>query len=187
MGEKKSYRELLLDPRWQRRRLDILTRDDWTCRDCESKEKTLHVHHTVYQKGRLPWEYDDDQLVTLCAECHEQGTHAKQRIDEALGRLRRDSYSEVLGFIEGRAALDWAFEHHGEDRPIEVPDNAFATGLGLSIGLSAYDGNTLFAGPGITVGYLLMVMEAHRERSKSFPGSIWDDYPRPPWLPEHLR
>lgn len=34
--------------------------------------KGLHVHHTYYQKGLLPWEYPDDSLITLCWTCHEK-------------------------------------------------------------------------------------------------------------------
>jgi hypothetical protein len=31
----------------------------------------LHVHHTYYQMGRLPWEYPDSALQTMCWVCHE--------------------------------------------------------------------------------------------------------------------
>lgn len=30
----------------------------------------LHVHHKFYVLGRLPWEYNDDALITLCNWCH---------------------------------------------------------------------------------------------------------------------
>jgi 5-methylcytosine-specific restriction endonuclease McrA len=48
-----NYKEQLLDPRWQRRRLEILQRDEFTCQKCLSKDKTLHVHHIDYIKGRM--------------------------------------------------------------------------------------------------------------------------------------
>lgn len=32
---------------------------------------TLNVHHKEYIKGRKPWEYENEQLLTLCEECHE--------------------------------------------------------------------------------------------------------------------
>lgn len=65
-----KYSELLKDPRWQRKRLEILQRDNWTCRQCGSTEDTLHVHHHYYEKGKKPWEYDDRILITLCEGCH---------------------------------------------------------------------------------------------------------------------
>lgn len=30
----------------------------------------LHVHHNYYVEGKLPWEYEDHALITLCNTCH---------------------------------------------------------------------------------------------------------------------
>lgn len=65
----KSYSELLKDPRWQKKRLKILERDGWRCKLCYSTVKTLNVHHLKYN-GK-PWEADNDDLITLCKDCHE--------------------------------------------------------------------------------------------------------------------
>lgn len=65
-----SYIEKLKDPRWQKKRLKILERDKWTCRDCGSKKNTLHIHHFLYWKDTEPWDYPDNLLITLCAKCH---------------------------------------------------------------------------------------------------------------------
>lgn len=65
-----TYSEKLKDPRWQKKRLKILERDHFRCMDCFSDEKTLHVHHLFYSKGLEPWEYNDQQLLTLCEHCH---------------------------------------------------------------------------------------------------------------------
>ena len=32
----------------------------------------LHVHHTLYILDKLPWEYKDDDLITLCHSCHDE-------------------------------------------------------------------------------------------------------------------
>jgi hypothetical protein len=64
------YWQKLLDPRWQRKRLEILNRDDFTCLDCGAKEATLHVHHCVYVKGGEPWDPPEEELRTLCNLCH---------------------------------------------------------------------------------------------------------------------
>jgi hypothetical protein len=66
-----AYSDKLKDPRWQKRRLEILERDGWACQICEDKEHTLHVHHKIYEQGKAPWEYDNDSLVTLCQNCHD--------------------------------------------------------------------------------------------------------------------
>jgi len=70
IGTKKNYSDLLKDPRWQKKRLQILERDDFTCQGCGDTETTLHVHHKEYVYGRMPWEYDDEELITYCEDCH---------------------------------------------------------------------------------------------------------------------
>src|SRR5262245_3205341 len=81
-----SYRQLLRDPRWQRRRLEIFQRDDWTCQRCGSMKRELHVHHQWYISGAAPWEVAGEGLLTLCARCHEEMTMS-QRIMTADGPL----------------------------------------------------------------------------------------------------
>jgi 5-methylcytosine-specific restriction endonuclease McrA len=73
-----SYQRLLRDPRWQRRRLQILARDKWTCQECGATERELHVHHTLYVRGKMPWEVPMRSLVTLCVTCH-RGHRRKKR------------------------------------------------------------------------------------------------------------
>lgn len=68
--KKQTYAESLRDPRWQRKRLEILQRDNFTCQSCGTTEKELHVHHGYYETGLSPWEYDNDTLTTLCKNCH---------------------------------------------------------------------------------------------------------------------
>ena len=66
-----TYSEKLKDPRWQRKRLEILQRDGFKCCDCESTTKTLHVHHRYYVSHRLPWEYPGFCYQTMCEDCHD--------------------------------------------------------------------------------------------------------------------
>ena len=66
----KTYSQKLRDPRWQKKRLEILSRDNFTCQLCNSKETELHVHHEFYIKGANPWEYEDSWLITYCKYCH---------------------------------------------------------------------------------------------------------------------
>lgn len=76
-----DYFEKLKDPRWQRKRLRIFSRDNWTCKDCGEKGKELQVHHTAYISGKEPWEVDDCYLVTLCKSCHEKRTRENIRYE----------------------------------------------------------------------------------------------------------
>ena len=68
---KQDYAAERLDPRWQRKRLEIMQRDGFKCRSCECTENTLHIHHSYYVKGRKCWDYPDFSLKTLCDECHD--------------------------------------------------------------------------------------------------------------------
>ena len=66
-----KYLEKYKDPRWQKRRLEIMERDEWKCVSCNNKLKMLTVHHMKYNcDAEGPWDYPDSVLVTLCEECH---------------------------------------------------------------------------------------------------------------------
>lgn len=71
------YSEKLLNPRWQKKRLEILQRDKWSCQICLDKSNTLHVHHLVYHGGLDPWDYEDKDLLTLC-DAHHDVIHAME-------------------------------------------------------------------------------------------------------------
>lgn len=72
-----TYQQKLLDPRWQRRRLEILERDGFICRLCKDPHTTLHIHHLIYRKIE-PWEYEDDELITYCKHCHSIAEYYKK-------------------------------------------------------------------------------------------------------------
>jgi hypothetical protein len=69
-----AYSDKLKDPRWQRKRLEIMGRDNFTCVACANTDRTLTVHHLWYTGE--PWEAPDSDLQTLCEPCHDElGTH----------------------------------------------------------------------------------------------------------------
>lgn len=39
----------------------------------------LQVHHTYYQEGKMPWEYEEPSLITYCKLCHAE-VHEKTEI-----------------------------------------------------------------------------------------------------------
>ena len=63
------YWEKLKDPRWQKKRLEVLNAANWKCAMCADGTNALNVHHPEYLPNREPWEYDN--LVCLCESCHE--------------------------------------------------------------------------------------------------------------------
>ncbi len=73
MSDKRTYKEKLLDPRWQKMRLQVLERDGWQCRSCGAGDKTLHAHHAFYRKtAEGPWDYPADTIIALCNDCHDE-------------------------------------------------------------------------------------------------------------------
>jgi len=66
---KEEYAKALQHPKWQKKRLKIMERDNWRCRECKNTEAQLHVHHLAYTK-RWPWNEENDNLITYCNACH---------------------------------------------------------------------------------------------------------------------
>lgn len=65
---KKTYYQKLQSPKWQKKRLEILNRDNFTCVKCGDTETQLHVHHKKYTKE--PYDAPNKDLETLCKHCH---------------------------------------------------------------------------------------------------------------------
>lgn len=67
------------DSRWQKKRLEIMERDGWKCRDCGKGDGvTLNVHHAYYESGKKPWEYPNQFLSTHCEKCHKKRHELQQ-------------------------------------------------------------------------------------------------------------
>lgn len=89
MQKKQTYAELLKDPRWQKKRLEIMQRDNFMCQHCGATDNELLVHHRVYRKDAKPWEYENDELITLCKRCHENETEANKELYNTLNALKK--------------------------------------------------------------------------------------------------
>lgn len=106
MNDKKTYSEKLRDPRWQKKRLEILSRDKFQCRCCGSESETLMVHHIQYTKGAEPWEYPNEFLYTLCESCHEEEHASRPALENRLLQVLRDKIYfhkdiyELISFLE---------------------------------------------------------------------------------------
>jgi hypothetical protein len=113
-----TYREALKDPRWQKRRLEIMDRDNFTCLACGSKTETLNVHHIKY--GSTPWEIDEKYLVTLCEKCHHTEEEYK-RNNISLGKLSERSGLMVTKLIDFSLEICFLMDKkHGEYEKIRA-------------------------------------------------------------------
>lgn len=84
---------------WQKKRLEILSRDKWTCCKCGSTESQLHVHHKTYDYGNDPWDYEDDNFTTLCSKCHSEVEYDKALFNAMVKYLLRnnETYYDLFG------------------------------------------------------------------------------------------
>lgn len=79
-----EYNNLLKSPNWFEKRNIILVRDKNQCQCCGSISN-LHIHHRQYHADiktgemKLPWDYDNKYLITLCENCHSTG-HSKYKV-----------------------------------------------------------------------------------------------------------
>lgn len=76
-----SYLELLRDPKWQKKRLEVFSYARFRCQICGAKNRTLHCHHSYYIKGKKPWQYPTCSMICVCEDCHEK-IHDKPATDD---------------------------------------------------------------------------------------------------------
>ena len=105
------YWEKLKDPRWQKRRLEIMERDGFTCRDCTDDKSTLNVHHCYYERGLDPWDYPDEALLTLCELCHRTRHDVRSQLDKSLAGLSANHVDLIVGFAKYFHALNYKSTH----------------------------------------------------------------------------
>lgn len=102
---KKSYSEKLKDPRWQKKRLEIMQRDKFECRWCCDGTNTLNVHHLKYSGE--PWETPNEFLITICEECHKNDHAFREEAEsDLLTVLKHKGFSH-----EDLRMLVWAFDN----------------------------------------------------------------------------
>jgi hypothetical protein len=82
--EHTSYADKLRDPRWQRKRLEVMERDGWKCVSCRETEATLNVHHLRYSVTGNPWDIDAKYLSTLCEGCHKAESADRKRLMDSI-------------------------------------------------------------------------------------------------------
>jgi len=98
---KVDFFEQYKDPRWQKKRLEIMQRDEFACQNCYDDTSTLNIHHKYYIPNKKPWEYPNELLITLCEGCHEWEEDHKYIINDFTKVLLSDGYttSELITLL----------------------------------------------------------------------------------------
>lgn len=132
-----SYYELLRDPQWQRKRLEIMQRADFECEECGSKDSTLSVHHSYYEKGLMPWDYPSESLHCLCWKCHQQAQELMLAIKRMMGKVGVYHWrlEQILGYLTAHA------DNNSDDpgaQTITITSRGMASGVGDVWGLTEF-------------------------------------------------
>jgi hypothetical protein len=104
MNNRSQYLQKLRDPKWQKKRLDVMSHHDFCCEICGDSESTLHVHHKQYLKNYEPWEYDVKQLSCVCENCHKNTHDLSDELSFCCSFLPLDgpnNRSEIAAIIAG--------------------------------------------------------------------------------------
>lgn len=94
-----SYAKKLKNPLWQKKRLEVLSRDNFTCKECGSTSDTLNVHHGYYAFKTEPWEYPDETLHSVCETCHKVYEEIKAALYRELGKFSISDLQEVFRIV----------------------------------------------------------------------------------------
>ena len=128
---KLTYREQLLHPNWQRKRLEMLEKAQWTCGNCGETEATLHVHHRRYVKGRMVWDYDEEELEVLCDSCHAEHHAHRELLDRILADAASfgASTAEAVGLLGGYFAANVAIGPELQREAIAIDGHSHDLGV----------------------------------------------------------
>lgn len=91
-----DFWEKYKDPRWQKKRLEVLNRAGFKCERCSDAASQLHIHHAYYKSGMKPWEYRDDTLFCLCEVCHSEVGEMCDDLRLAFCRLTAKQQDDLL-------------------------------------------------------------------------------------------
>ena len=122
-----NYKAQYTDPRWQRKRLEVMALNDFTCEQCDATDKQLHVHHRFYRKGANIWDYSREEFECLCHDCH-NARHEKLDLLKFMIGVNPSHLEQLLGYLTG------ILMHEGEHGHAEVSSWEFAAGLLDSVG-----------------------------------------------------
>ena len=124
MATNDTFFELYKHPKWQEKRLEVMKMFDFECEYCGEKEKTLHIHHTYYEKNKKPWEYPIESLHCLCGDCHKREQDINTLLKRQLGKIEIGCHVRLLGYAMAMETRDYPMV------TIDVLDYECAAGVG---------------------------------------------------------
>lgn len=111
----KTYSEKLRDPRWQRKRLEVMERDSFKCTQCGDKKSTLNIHHWKYTKN--PWDAPNSDLSTVCESCHKEIEESKSFVSTY---IKNKWFRSILDTLNVMFKVNKPMEARYKDGKLEV-------------------------------------------------------------------
>ena len=125
-----NYSTKLKDPRWQKKRLQIMNRDKFKCKLCGDEETTLNVHHIEYTAEHI-WDEPKENLITLCEHCHSEVESIKKS-DAFICEFKDISIFKSNNWQSGSRIMNVYFLSHYLMR-IYDKNNEYIIGFNLNI------------------------------------------------------
>lgn len=94
-----KYHEQIKHPLWQKKRLEVLELNNFTCSECSNETEELNVHHPFYKRGAMIWDYEAIELQCLCKTCHAKNHIIDEEIKKSLSGLSSSQKMVVFGYI----------------------------------------------------------------------------------------
>lgn len=121
-----TYAEKLKDPRWQKKRLEILERDGFICNICFDSSTTLHVHHIYYSRSGNPWDVDENDLITVCEHCHSLLEYTKKHpfsIIRTIKKVTKKNEASFYCLCNDKSIFVFSYDHGKINQIAHIPSH----------------------------------------------------------------
>lgn len=101
--------------------MQILERDNFSCKLCGNTKLRLDIHHHLYEPDKEPWEYSDDVLETYCKKCHtvvefiKKSTPKLSVVRILYKSLNNKDVVYVISMVDDSPVLAVYFYHNNND------------------------------------------------------------------------
>ncbi len=70
-----------------------------SCQSCKRGDVATQVHHVNYRRGAEIWDYDEEELVLLCAECHDKIHKSIIAFRDTASRVNATNMMAITGLL----------------------------------------------------------------------------------------
>jgi hypothetical protein len=113
-----NYKDQLKNPKWQKKRLEIFQRDNFTCQLCGDTETELQVHHLKYS-GDV-WNEPNENLITYCKHCHSIVTDYQKEGQIVRAIMKMPCKDQITMYVYNDFSFDILLIDNLNDRFIRI-------------------------------------------------------------------